>query len=124
MSLFVARVNKNDDIINSFVETFNEKSALLINQRGEYIGEYVFFDIKTSLPPIWIIGLLLCGLWAWLGWWWGLLISAIFFLPLLFNSARFQFWVMRKGLQKKGYTGMVKFVSVSDGLRWYLWGKI
>ena len=114
----------NKKILEDFMKDFNEKQAFFLNQQAERIGDLFIFDIRFTLPPIWVFGFLLCGLWVWLSWYWGLLISSVFWFQLVVNSSWFQFWVLKKGLKKKGFTGELKRVKMIDGVRVLVWDKI
>jgi hypothetical protein len=116
LSLFFIEIDKENPLIDKFIEETNNKAVLLISQKLKRFEEVVLVDLSFGVPPIFLLGFVLLpiGIFFWKPM---LFISAFFFLTYFFFWDYFHFWALKKGLKKYGYTGDISKLHNVDAIR-------
>ena len=128
MVLYVLETEGGELVRKFFKETESRLSGgdLLTNPFSEGVVKSItsrvwMVNFKPVYPPVWLFGFVWSGISLLFGFgWWAVFPALILFLQGLMFLPAFYVFMNIRGLRKKGYTGVVKWLSLSEAVKRYV----
>lgn len=120
MSFFVAKLEKNDNVMDFFAETRERNSQAMLENKSKIVikGKNIYWVnlIYIRIPPIYWLFFIFLFLYLWLGGWGWFIPMAFFGLSYIVFWRGFHIWAFKKGLKRAGYKGEIIILSTERGV--------